>query len=113
MIVAIALLLAMADAPPPMKAGPLASACEGGVAGDAAKSVVCTGYVSAVASTLTVDSDASGCLTQPRYDPDAAVWAYMDWLGENPQQPEADASIGVMSALVSKWPCGWSVGPGS
>lgn len=113
MILAIALLLAAADAPPPMKSGALTTACEAGIAGDAARSAACTDYVDAVASTLTVDAAASGCLTQPRYDSDAAVWAYMEWLGENPQEPDADASIGVMTALVAKWPCGWSTGPAS
>lgn len=111
MILAIALLLAAADAPPPMKSGVLAEACEAGIAGDAGRGAVCTEYVDAVASTLTADAAASGCLTQPRYDSDAAVWAYVEWLGENPQQENADASIGVMTALVAKWPCGWSTGP--
>jgi hypothetical protein len=110
MIIALALMLAGVDAPPAMRAGALADGCRAGVSGDAAAADACRGYVSKVATTLTVDSAASGCMTQPRYDADDAVWAYVDWLAENPQEPDADASIGVMSALVSKWPCGWRDG---
>lgn len=108
MILALALMFAAADGPPAMKSGALTAMCEAGMSGEEDSAVRCKRYIASVAKTLTTDADASGCLSQPEFDPDEAVWAYMDWVGSNPQDGDADASIGVMSALVGKWPCGWS-----
>lgn len=106
-ILALALATLGIQEPPATTAGDLSRMCLAGVGGDRKASVRCGGYIDAVAAGLS-ESGETSCLAQTSYDPDAAMWAYVDWLGENPQDPTVDASAGVMTALVSKWPCGWT-----
>lgn len=111
-MIAFGLLLAVAaSAPvPALPAGTLITACEAGLSGDQASAISCKTAIDEIAVSLKSDATASGCLVQPAYDSNAAVWAFMDWIALNPQEPASDARMSVMAALVAKWPCGWSDG---
>jgi hypothetical protein len=106
-LLALALASLAVQEPPATSAGDLSKTCLAGVGGDRGSSVRCGEYIDAVATGLS-ESGETSCLAQTAYDPEAAMWAYVDWLAENPQDPTVDASAGVMTALVSKWPCGWT-----
>ena len=106
-MIILALALAAATLPAPITADKLLSACEEGVSGNSGSATRCKNYISDVAKTLENEGE-SGCLSQPAYNADEAVWAFMDWAAENPPQAGVDAAAGVMTSLVSKWPCGWS-----
>ena len=76
----------------------------------------CIEYIDFIADDLAtppggedrdLEKDDSPCLFRPDYDSRNALWAYLDWIRENPAEPTADARIPVTSALLSKWPCGW------
>lgn len=95
---------------PALPSGELIAKCEAGLSGDEASALACKAKIDEIAETLKTDATSSGCLTQPAYDSNAAVWAYMDWIAANPQDRASDARMSVMAALVAKWPCGWSDG---
>ena len=109
-VLGLVLALTAPAAAPSMPSGTLIATCEAGLSGDLASALSCKAAIDQVASTLKSDATASGCLTQPAYDSSEALWAYMDWIAASPQDPAADARMGVMAALVAKWPCGWSDG---
>ena len=101
---------------PQMSAGELESACLAGINGDRGRGVECIEYIDFVADDIAkpagedgkdLERDNSPCLFRPDYDSRNALWAYLDWIRENPSEPAADARIPVTSALLSKWPCGW------
>lgn len=106
-LIVLALSSLAPQEPPATTAGDLSRACLAGVGGDRQASIRCGAYIDAVAEGLS-EGDASSCLAQEAYDPEKAMWAYVDWLSENEQDASVDASAGVMTALVSKWPCGWT-----
>lgn len=116
----LSLALAMLTLPllegPQMNAGELEAACIAGINGDRGQGVECIEYIDLVADDIAkpagedgedLEKDNSPCLFRPDYDSRNALWAYLDWIKENPADPEMDARIPVTSALLSKWPCGW------
>lgn len=100
---------------PQMNAGELETACLAGINGDRGQGRECIEYIDFVADDIAkpadgeedLEKDNSPCLFRPDYDSRNALWAYLDWIKENPSEPTQDARIPVTSALLTKWPCGW------